>query len=361
MLDLPTALALSLVSGRARPTLVARLRDRWPDVLSPGRDRTCPSLGTLIATVQPECDDPAGLAGTLQRRAQKALARVDSSLATPLQLGEPGYPRLLAAIHDPPLVLWVRGDVRALDHPSVAIVGARAASPAGLEVARRLGRDLAAAGLVVVSGLARGVDASAHVGALEGGRTVAVLGSGVDVIYPPDNRELAERLCGNGAVLSELPPGSPPCAHHFPQRNRIISGLSLAVIVVEAAAKSGSLITAACALDQGREVMAVPGNALAGRNRGAHALIRDGARLVETAQDVLDELGLAPCVHPSEPAAEPEERLLALMPAGEAVDLESLAALSGVPTPMLLGRLTELELSGCVARAPGGRFVRLGR
>jgi DNA processing protein len=361
MLDLPTSVALSLVSGRTRCVLVERLRDQRPDLLSPGHDSPCPPLDALIATLQPECPDPAGLAATLRRRAALALAHCEPRLAVPLRLGDPRYPRLLAAIPDPPLVLWVGGSLAGLDGPSVAIVGARAASATSLEIARRLGRDLAAAGLAVVSGLARGIDAAAHGGALEAGRTVAVLGSGVDVIYPPEHRHLAERVSAAGALVSELPPGTPPRAHHFPMRNRIISGLSLAVVVVEAAARSGSLITARCGLDQGREVMAVPGSALGGRNRGAHALIRDGARLVESAEDVLDELGLASIVRPEAVDACPPDPLLAAMPVGEPMELESLAGLFGVATAALLGRLAALEVSGHVARAPGGRFVRLGR
>src|SRR5688500_5108427 len=185
----------------------------------------------------------------------------------------------------------MRGDVDALRAPSVAIVGSRAASPYALEVARRLGADLARRNVTVVSGMARGVDSAAHRGALEGdGATVAVFGCGVDVIYPSEHRRLAERIIERGALVSEFPPGTPPLKYNFPQRNRIISGLSLAVVIVEAAEGSGSLITADFALEQGRTVLAVPGNVLGGRNFGAHALLRDGAKLVECADDILEEL-----------------------------------------------------------------------
>ena len=196
----------------------------------------------------------------------------------------------LDSIPDPPPVLWARGDAGPCAH-AVAIVGSRFATHQGLEVGARLGQGLAGAGFDVVSGLARGVDAAAHRGALRaGGRTVAVLGSGVDVVYPPEHASLAEAVAASGALLSEFAPGVPPRGWHFPRRNRIISGLSLGVVIVEAAQRSGSLITARCALEQGRSVMAVPGAVLGGRNRGAHALIRDGAGMVEEARDVIEQL-----------------------------------------------------------------------
>ena len=205
--------------------------------------------------------------------------------------GDVRFPTALEAIHDPPETLWITGDVDALRAPSVAIVGSRAASPYALEVARRLGADLARRNVAVVSGMARGVDSAAHRGALEGGGiTIAVFGCGVDVIYPPEHRGLAARIVERGALVSEFPPGTPPLRSYFPQRNRIISGLSLAVVIVEAAEGSGSLITADFALEQGRTVLAVPGNVLGGRNFGAHALLRDGAKLVECADDILEEL-----------------------------------------------------------------------
>src|SRR5688572_11028154 len=205
--------------------------------------------------------------------------------------GDLRFPIALDAIHDPPQTLWVRGDIDALQAACVAIVGSRAASPYALEVARRLGADLARRNVAVVSGMARGVDSAAHRGALEGdGITIAVFGCGVDVIYPAEHRGLADRILERGAFVSEFPPGTPPRREHFPQRNRIISGLSLAVVIVEAAEKSGSLITADFAMEQGRTVLAVPGNVLGGRNFGAHALLRDGAKLVECADDILEEL-----------------------------------------------------------------------
>jgi DNA processing protein len=253
--------------------------------------------------------------------------------------------------------------VDVLSAPSVAIVGSRAASAYGLSVAGQLAEDLAACGLVVVSGLARGIDSAAHRGALAvNGVTVAVLGSGVDVMYPPEHAALAASIDRDGAVISELVPGTPPQAFFFPQRNRIISGLSRAVVVIEAGEKSGSLITARCALEQGRDVLAVPGNVLSGRNRGAHGLLRDGAKIVESADDILEELGMA---HPAASAAEvskPQgDPLLACLPPGEACNLDVIAERSGLRSSRLLPRLFDLELQGLVRRIGGGRFVRMDR
>ena len=262
-------------------------------------------------------------------------------------------------------MLWVRGRCETLAAPAVALVGARAASAQALETARSLGAGLASRGVVVVSGLARGVDSAAHRGALEaGGLTVGVLGSGGDRLYPPEHEGLAAEMARSGAVVTELAPGVPPLPEHFPLRNRIISGLVRALVVVEAAQRSGSLITARLALEQGREVMAVPGLALSGRNRGAHALIRDGAKLVETVDDILEELpGLV-----REVAAPVDEGNLLLennltmsMRSGEPCSVDELADWTGLSPSVLLAALLELELAGKVRRAGGGRFVLAGR
>jgi DNA processing protein len=190
--------------------------------------------------------------------------------------------------------------------------------------------------------------------------TIAVLGSGADVVYPAEHRELAARIAAAGAVVSELPPGTPPRKPFFPLRNRVISGLSRAVLVVEAGEKSGSLITARCALEQGREVLAVPGNVLSGRNRGGHALLRDGAKIVESADDILEELAVRVPGRP-DPAglAGPEDLVLRSLPAGEPCDLDAMADRTGLPTARLLPRLFELEMQGLVRRVGGGRFVRV--
>lgn len=272
---------------------------------------------------------------------------------------DPAYPSLLATIADPPDELWLRGRLDLLSAEAVAIVGSRGASPYALEIAAALAFDLARCGLVVVSGMARGVDGAAHRGALHaGGATVAVLGSGVDVPYPAEHADLLLKIASTGVVVSELPPGTPPLAHNFPRRNRIISGLSRAVVVVEAHERSGSLITARCALEQGRDVMAVPGNALSGRNRGSHALLKDGAKLVEGVDDILEELGLRRAgigVDPRNLLL--HNGLMLNMQAGETYGLDELGAVSGLPASELLPILTELELSGQVIKTSGGRFA----
>jgi DNA processing protein len=282
-----------------------------------------------------------------------------------LPWNDPRFPTLLGAISDSPPVLWYRGRLPVFDPPAVAIVGSRAATSVSVDTAARLATDLATRGIVVVSGLARGVDSAAHRGALSAGQTIAVLGSGVDYIYPPEHAPLAAQIAQAGVVLSEYPPGTPPLPHHFPMRNRLISGLSLAVVVIEASEKSGSLITARCALEQGREVMAVPGNVLSGRNRGGHALLKDGAKIVETADDIVEELGVDPT--PNRPVeggtssaetARSVDPVLRVMEADHAYDLDALAFNSGLDVRRLLPRLIELELTGLIRRQGGGRFVR---
>ncbi len=293
----------------------------------------------------------------------RSAARSTASIAA-IPWNDAAYPAALTTIVDPPPVLWSRGRPDVLSAPSVAIVGSRAASPYGLAVAEQLAADLAASGVVIVSGLARGVDSAAHRGALSaGGRTVAVLGSGADVIYPPEHAALAAAIDRTGAVVSELVPGTGPQQWFFPLRNRIISGLSRAVVVIEASEKSGSLITARCALDQGRDVLAVPGNVLTGRSRGAHALLKDGAKIVESADDILEELGMATAVRPPDAAVPVRGRdpiIDSLVP-GETSDLDEISERSGLNSSRLLPRLFELEMQGLVRRVGGGRFMRVDR
>jgi DNA processing protein len=274
--------------------------------------------------------------------------------------GDAAYPPLLAMIPDPPEALWLRGRLEPLTGLAVAIVGSRAATAYALEAAGALAFDLARRGVVVVSGMARGVDGAAHRGALEaGGVTVAVLGCGVDIAYPGEHRRLRDEILERGAVTAELPPGAPPLAHHFPLRNRIISGLSRAVVVVEAGEKSGSLITARCALEQGREVMAVPGSTLSGRNRGSHALLKDGAKLVEGVDDILDELGCGSWGAEQLDGSKTliHNGLLLGMEPGETYGLDDLAELTRLAPADLLPRLLDLELGGHLRRLPGGRFA----
>jgi DNA processing protein len=305
----------------------------------------------------------SALVGRLRFEADGLLEHAQAAGLGLVTYTDPEFPVSLREIPQAPVVLWVAGRVSTLSPPVVAVVGSRAASTGGTEVAERLGHDLAAAGVTVVSGLARGCDAAAHRGALAaGGLTIAVLGCGADVVYPAEHRRLYQRIRDTGTIVSELAPGSPPLPAHFPQRNRIISGLALGVVVVEASDRSGSLITAACALEQGRDVMAVPGSILGSRHRGCHALLRDGARLVETAGDVLEELGLTAPGTGRPPGATPEhDRLLALLATEGDGDLDLLSERSGLPVSLLLPRLLALELAGLVRRAPGGRFVRAGR
>jgi DNA processing protein len=358
-MDLQALVALSLLGGALRSRVAASLREAVEGGAGEGG---VDLVGRALASVGlgPEVVEEA------RGEARDVLATARRVGLGVLAFGGPGYPPLLASIHDPPPVLWVRGDPGALLGPAVAVVGARAASHAALAVAAELGFGLARAGVAVVSGLARGVDAAAHRGALDaGGRTVAVLGCGADRVYPPEHRELAGAVAASGAVVSECPPGAPPRREHFPRRNRVISGLALATVVVEASEKSGSLITARCALDQGREVMAVPGSPLGGRNRGAHALLKDGAKLVERVDDILEELRLGDGVRVAAggQVAAPvrcEDALVAALADGEACDVDTLAARTGFDAPALLARLLDLELRGVVTRVGGGRFLRVG-
>lgn len=279
-----------------------------------------------------------------------------------LTLGDPLYPPELLQMADPPLMLYVLGDVQALHHPRrLAIVGSRNPTPQGEANARQFAQALGQADVCVVSGLALGVDGAAHDGAMLGGApTVAVVGTGLDRVYPKRHFALAHRIASQGAIVSEYPLGTPPLRENFPQRNRIIAGLSQGTLVVEAAVQSGSLITARLAAEQGREVFAIPGSIHAPQSRGCHALIRQGAKLVESAQDILEDLHLAaPAEHGEapEPDHDPEDSLLQAM-GHDPVSLDALQARTGLDTAHLQARLLELELSGEVARLPGGLLQR---
>jgi DNA processing protein len=336
-----------------------------PDI--PGPDpRTLVDLEQVLARL--DVSDVAGTAAGLRRRAEAALKAARRHGIRLVLRGSPDYPERVLSIPDPPPVLWARGEAGRCRF-AVAIVGSRYATPHGLELGFKLGQGLATAGFDVVSGMARGVDASAHRGALRGGgRTIAVLGCGVDIVYPPEHQALAEEVAASGALVSEFAPGVPPRGWHFPRRNRIISGLSLGVVVVEAAQRSGSLITARCALEQGRSVMAVPGAVLSGRNRGAHALMRDGAGIVEDARDVIEQLQadwrqeFVATGSEAGPAAMDAGRdpVLRAMRPGETYRLDELTAETGLAPVALMARLTRLEIDGRVLRAEGGRFVKAG-
>lgn len=296
-------------------------------------------------------------------------AAVDKELADGAEFGarliaacEPEFPQALAALDPPPPLIWTRGRTELLDRPCVAIVGARVASAAGQRFARGLALELGEAGYVIVSGLARGIDSAAHAGSLLSG-TVAVLGGGVDDIYPPEHRDLYARIAEQGCVVSESEPGRKAVARDFPRRNRIISGLSRAVVVVEAELRSGSLITARLAAEQGREVLAVPGSPLDPRARGTNDLIRQGAALCEGAEDVLRALeGLRNLHEPdrgydADSAAEPDDALRAAVAAllsPTPVARDEIVRATGAAAPAVFAALVELALAGRAELLPGG-------
>ena len=277
-------------------------------------------------------------------------------------LGDADYPSQLLQIADPPLLLFLAGQVELLAAPSLAIVGSRRPTPQGAANARAFAAALSERGWTIVSGLATGIDGAAHEGALTAsGSTIAVVGTGLDVVYPRAHRDLAARIVQQGLMVSELPLGAPPLAAHFPQRNRIIAGLTRGTLVVEAALQSGSLITARLAAEGGREVFAIPGSIHSPQSRGCHALIRQGAKLVETAQDMLEEL--APAAAPAAvapPAADAEDDDPVLRALGhDPASLDVLIARCGWPAHELSAHLLTLELQGRVARLPGGLYQRI--
>lgn len=280
------------------------------------------------------------------------------------------YPRPLREIPDPPGVLFVRGSLLPSDSLAVAIVGTRHASVYGRDQAERLAGGLARAGFTIISGLARGIDAAAHQAALAaGGRTIAVLGSGVMNIYPPEHEQLAERVIAQGALVSEYPPQSPPLAGAFPQRNRIVTGMSLGVVVVEAAARSGALISARHAMEQGREVFAVPGRVDSRTSHGCHQLIRDGAKLVESVDDVLEELGPLPAAvprsdgqgeihHPAELQLNEQEQAVLQAIGNDPASIDQIVASSGLAVHRVLSTVSVLEMRKLVRRLSGNSIVR---
>ncbi|TEB16555.1 hypothetical protein Psfp_01165 [Pelotomaculum sp. FP] len=310
--------------------------------------------------------------GLAERRSklnpQEEAEKLDSMGISYVCHSDPDYPENLSAIYDPPPVLFYKGRLQAADTLSVAIVGARKPSPYGLVVAEKLAKDLTALGLTIISGMARGIDSAAHRGALAScGRTIAVLGCGPDVVYPRENKELMDGIMNNGAVVSEFPPGTQPEAWRFPVRNRIISGLSQATLVVEAAERSGALITADFALEQGRDVMAVPGNVVNPLSRGPHRLIKQGARLIEGAGDVLDELGMEKLFPAQASGADrkmkmsyEEETLYGLLSL-DPVSLDELIIRAGLLPQKVMAALMYLEIKGLTRQLPGKFYIRTGR
>jgi len=310
-----------------------------------------------------------------------AQARTDSQLAVAIEqtlawralpgnailtLADAAYPQALLAAADPPPLLFLKGRVELLGRPALAIVGSRNATAQGMANAENFARTLGAAGYTIVSGQALGIDTAAHRGALgSAGSTIAVIGTGADIVYPARNRDLAHAIAADGLILSEFPLGTPALAANFPRRNRIISGLSRGVLVVEAAMRSGSLITARLAGDQGREVFAIPGSIHSPLSKGCHVLIKQGAKLVDAAQDILEEFGsvgrlpAAPgALSPAINADDPGERVLAAM-GYDAVGLDALQGRTGLTVDVLSALLLELELEGRATSLPGGLVQRL--
>ena len=298
---------------------------------------------------------------------REELGKVAAAGASIVPYAAPNYPARLRAIADPPPFLYARGELDGADEKIIAVVGSRSASSYGLRITEDLCGGLASLGFTVVSGMARGIDGAAHEAALNaGGRTIAVLGSAVDVVYPPEHEALYCRIRAQGAVVSELPMGTPPLAFNFPARNRLISGLALGVVVVEATEKSGSLITAALALEQGREVFAVPGEAGASRSRGTHRLIRQGAKLVERVEDIIEEIapqlaGRAAArpepLRPVLPAnASVEARKVFEMVLSGPVQIDEVIESSGLSPAKVSEVLLDLEIKGVLKQLPGKRF-----
>ena len=336
-----------------------RCRENWAQV---------PGIGSTLA---------AAARGVDQRHVEAHLRRLDALGARIVTMEDPDYPARLLQIPAPPPVLFVKGPLPHERQPAVAIVGTRRASPYGLRTAHGLARDLAAVGVAIVSGLARGVDGAAHRGALDGdGFTVAVLGCGLDVAYPPENQDLMEEIAAKGALVTEYPLGTQPQPGHFPARNRIIVGLVQGVVLVEGSRRSGAMRTVTIAADCGREVLAVPGDVERWGSDGPNHLLREGAALVRHAADVLETMGwtaLAPAheAAAASEAAEDEEggptprgtgvtlatRLLAALQEGVAMTVDELAAAVGAPVETVVGALMGLELAGRVVRHPGGRFA----
>lgn len=364
--DLIPALRLALVPGvgpRIRQALLERFGTPQAVLAAaPSQLREVPGVGPKLTRKIAAAASEIDAEGTVALCRQHGVAIWTES--------DPVYPRMLKEIHDPPGVLFVRGELRPPDAVAVAIVGTRHGTHYGLVQAERLAASLARAGVTIVSGLARGVDAAAHRGALSaGGRTIAVLASGVLNIYPPEHKGLAREVIEHGALLSEAPPHAEPLSGAFPQRNRLISGLSMGVVVVEAADRSGALITARHAMEQGREVFAVPGRIDSRTSRGCHQLIRDGARLVQSADDVLEELGplveAAPRAdggqthHPAELLLNDLEQKVLDAVATDPTPVDQIVQQTGLTVPRVLSTLSVLEMRRLIRRLSGSTVVRV--
>jgi DNA processing protein len=344
---------------------IKKLIIRFPDI----QDLFQTSIADLQTLGLDEQTAAALISPKTLHRAENDIEKLLRKKYTILTLEDRKYPSYLRETFDPPCVLYCAGKVDVLEEPSVSIVGARKPTPYGIAVAEKLAFDLASRGAVVVSGLARGIDSIAHWGALQGGKTVAVMGSGLNMIYPRENKRLFERIIERGAVITEFPLKSPPLGYHFPMRNRIISGLSLAVAVIEATIRSGSLITARLALEQNREVMAVPGNTTSELSRGTNWLVKTGAKLVERWEDVAEELPpplkdqlLAQkeekITKTLPPVTPHEEKVLALLKPDELTPVNELVEKSDFSVSEILSLSLQLELKGYISQSAGKNFQR---
>ena len=356
-------LALSLTPG-VGSILIKRLLDRFktPEAVFRASLKELVRIEGLGEKVAGEIRK-----GPSEKAVKGELSLLEKTGGKVVTLKDGDYPTRLKDIYDPPALLYLRGELRIEDELAVAIVGSRKTSAYGREVTEKIGEDLARHGVTVVSGMARGIDSVAHKGALQGGgRTIAVLGCGVDVIYPPENRNLFYQIIERGAILSEFPMGSPPEGGHFPRRNRIISGLSIGVVIVQASAESGSLITAGFALEQGREVFAVPGNVGAEGSRGTNQLIKEGAKLVESSEDILEEIlpqwrREGATAQKGDPAVlsltEPEKTLYGLL--GETPShIDAIIRESRLDPGRVSSLLLNLELKGLISQWPGKCFSK---
>jgi DNA processing protein len=356
-------LALSLVPG-VGSTLMRRLLDRFktPEAVfkAPGKELlTVEGLGEKVAQ-----EIQRGPSERVVERELSLLRKVGGRVIT---FKDQDYPTRLREIYDPPAILYARGELKKEDELAVAIVGSRKTTPYGRWFTEKVGRELARHGVTIVSGMARGIDSLGHWGAISGGgRTIAVLGCGVDVIYPSENRKLFAEIIDHGAILSEFPMGSAPEGGHFPRRNRIISGLSIGVVVVQASEKSGSLITAGYALEQGREVFAVPGNVGTDSSRGTHRLIKEGAKLVESSEDILEEIlpqwsrerEAVEKAGALKPDLAEEERVLYELLGEIPLHIDAMIRESGLDPGKVSSLLLNLELKGLISQWPGKCFTR---
>ncbi|HCJ50539.1 MAG: DNA-protecting protein DprA [Gallionellales bacterium CG_4_10_14_3_um_filter_54_96] len=319
------------------------------------------SVSSLKCFVKAEVASEIGK-GIADEKITPALDWLEEEQNHLVTLGDSDYPQALLNIPDPPLLLYVKGHLALLNHTALAIVGSRNATPQGNNNAEEFAKTLSDAGLCIISGMAHGIDASAHRGALRGlSNTIAVVGTGLDKVYPAANRDLAHAIAGQGVMISEFPLGTPPIASNFPRRNRIISGMSIGCLVVEASLQSGSLITARLAMEQGRDVFAIPGSIHSPQSRGCHSLIKQGAKLVESARDILEELSglMVPPATLSDMTETPDQNADLLELIGfDPVSMDTLCARGGLTVSQLSAMLLPLELEGRITALPGGLFQR---